>query len=581
MNDLPRLTKSKIQQWIGDASFHRGERYYRQGRIFNPRRQAETLKSLCTGSQPEPYRVEIRLGLKGIIAGTCSCPVGRGGRCKHAAALLLTWLHEPETFQKIEDLETSLSRRGKGELVALIFKMIERYPDLEMLLELPPPGEPETSRSLEPDLIHRQVNVAFSRAGDDWRSGARASADLLDVVGLGDEYAEHGNWRNAATVYETVASDVLENHGIVYDDEGDLNYVVYQCTKGLARCLEASDDPVHREGLLQALFHVYRWDVDSGGYGIGDDVPDRILELANIKERRKVAEWVQSALPEGNSWSDNYHRQAYGAFLLALLETELDDEAFLQISRETGRLHDLVDRLLTLKRTDEAENAARGAGDYELIHLADLFVSHGQVGLGEQLVRERTESSNDSRLTAWLKERAEERGDPVAALAFAETFFWQRPSTSAYADMKRLAEPLEQWAAMRARCLGRLKQEGNLALVTEIYVLEEEIDRALETLALYNRQHRWGRNTLALMVAQAAEESRPRDAVRFYLEEVERLIAGRGRGNYAEAANYLLRVRAVYEQMGEEKGWQTLIASLREKNRRLPAMQDEFNQAGL
>ena len=147
--------------------------------------------------------------------------------------------------------------------------------------------------------------------------------------------------------------------------------------------------------------------------------------------------------------------------------------------------------------------------------------------------------------------------------------------------MKRLAEPLEQWAVIRARSLGRLDEEGNLALLTEIHVLEEEIDRALEALERYSRQHRWGRNTLALSVAHAAEESRPRDAIRLYLEEVERLIAGRGRGNYAEAGSYLLRVRAVFEQMGEGKAWQTLIANLRERNRRLPAMQDEFNQAGL
>ena len=84
-----------------------------------------------------------------------------------------------------------------------------------------------------------------------------------------------------------------------------------------------------------------------------------------------------------------------------------------------------------------------------------------------------------------------------------------------------------------------------------------------------------------MKVAQAAEESRPRDAIRLYMVEVERLIAARGRGSYANAATYLLRVRAVHEQMGEEKAWQTLIADLREKNRRLPAMQDEFNQAGL
>ena len=67
MTDPPRLTEEKIRSWIGEPSFGRGERYYLQGRILNPHRQAETLKALCSGSHPEPYRVEIRLGLKGIV----------------------------------------------------------------------------------------------------------------------------------------------------------------------------------------------------------------------------------------------------------------------------------------------------------------------------------------------------------------------------------------------------------------------------------------------------------------------------------------------------------------------------------
>ena len=115
------------------------------------------------------------LSPQGIISGHCSCPVGGAGRCKHAAALLLTWLHEPEAFHELEALETNLAQRSKGELVALISKMIGRYPDLEMLLELPSPGDPDACDALDADLIRRQVNVAFSRAGDDWRSDARAS----------------------------------------------------------------------------------------------------------------------------------------------------------------------------------------------------------------------------------------------------------------------------------------------------------------------------------------------------------------------------------------------------------------------
>jgi len=582
MTDLPQLTKSKIQQWVSDDSFCRGERYYREGRIVDACRQAGTLMSRCVGSQPEPYRVEIFLGVEGIVSAYCSCPIGGGGRCKHVAALLLTWLHEPETFHEIEALETRLARRSKSELVALASKMIERYPDLEVLLELPTPGhENAGGDDVAPESIQRLVNVAFSQAGNDWRSGARASADLQDAVRLGDEYAEYKNWRNAATVYETVARGVLESWETVYDDEGDLSYVVNECAQGLARCLEAADDPRQRQGLLRALFDIYRWDVDAGGYGIGDEVPEQVLALAGPEERSRVAEWVRNALPEGDSWGDGYRRQAYGGFLLSLLQTELDDNSYLQICRETGRLNDLADRLLMLDRVDEAAAAARGAEDYDLLHLADLCVSHGQASLGEEVVRERAGASSDGRLTAWLKTRAEERGDRVEALALAETLFWQRPSLAAYVEMRRLAEPLEKWTPIRTRCLGRLEQEENLSLLVRIYVLEGEIDRALETFERCCRQHRWGSNTLAMEVAQAAEESRPREAIRLYLEEVERLIAGRGRGNYAQAADYLLRVRAVYGRMGEEEAWQRLIANLREKHRRLPAMKDEFTQAGL
>jgi len=576
-----RLTESAIQQWLGVDSFGRGERTYHQGRILNPQRQAETLKAICFGSQPEPYRVEIVLGPQGIVAGQCSCPVGGRGRCKHAAALLLTWLHEPHTFQEVEDLETQLARRSQAELVALISQMIDRYPDLEVLLELPAPGGSDGDQPLDPDVIRRQVNVAFSRAGHEWGAASRASTDLQDVVGLGDEYAEHENWRNAAIVYETVARGVLESYGEVYDHEGELNRVVYDCTEGLARCLDAIDDPVQRQGLLRALFDIYRWDVDSGGYGIGEEVPEHIMALASTEERRRVAEWVRSAVPQGDSWTDDYHRRAYGGFLLELLQTELDDESFLRICRETGRLHELVDRLLILNRVDEAVGSARGAGDYDLLGLADLFVSHGQGDLAKDMVRERAGTSKDSRLTAWLKVKAEADGELSEALACAETLFWHRPSEAAYAEMRRLALDLNRWTEVRAACLDRLTDERNWAMLTEIHLLESEIDRALQTLSELSRQPRWGRDTLSLKVAQAAEESRPRDAIRLYLAEVERLIAGKSRGSYAEAANLLLRVRAVYQQMGEEQAWRTVIADLREKNRRLPAMKDEFNRAGL
>jgi uncharacterized Zn finger protein len=326
---------------------------------------------------------------------------------------------------------------------------------------------------------------------------------------------------------------------------------------------------------------------------MGDEAPDIILEQAAPEEKRQVAGWVRDAIPAGNDWSDNYHRQRYGGFLLWLEEDQLDDEAFLRICRETNRWHDLVDRLLTLGRVEEASAAARQVGDYDLLQLADLFVSHGHGDLAEELIRERARTPQtgpggrartDSRLVVWLKERAQERGDLAGALALAESLFWEQPAVPGYQELRGLAHSLERWDGLRAAVLSRLANEGQYRLLTEIYLEEGEVDRALETLEQIRAPGwgwGWAGSSLRIQVAQAAEESRPREAIRLYMEAVERLIAARGRGSYTEAATYLVRVREVYHRLGEPETWETLIAGLREQNRRLRALHDELNRAGL
>jgi len=594
MTDLPELTESDVRRWTGEASFERGERYLSAGHILDPRLQGDTLKARCLGSHPAAYHVEVTLGQQGIVSGTCSCPVGGGGHCKHAAALLLTWVHQPEAFLQVEDLQTALEQRSKAELVALIRRMVARYPDLESLLELPVVGEAGAERPLDPQVIRRQASAAFYGAEfDEWGGVYSIAQRLLELVDVGDDYAEREEWRNAATVYETVMQVVLSNYGMVQDEGGDLHVVVGRCVEGLGECLEAAEDPARREGLLRALFDVYRWDVEYGGIDMGYEAPDIILEQAVPEEKQQVAGWVRDAIPAGNDWSDNYHRQRYGGFLLCLEEDQLDDEAFLRICRETNRWHDLVDRLLTLGRVEEAAAAARQVDDYDLLQLADLFVSHGHGDLAEELIRERARTPQagpdgrartDSRLVVWLKERAQGRGDLAEALALAESLFWERPAVPGYQELRGLAHSLERWDDLRAAILSRLANEGQYRLLTEIHLEEGEVDRALETLEQIGAgrwEWDWAGSPLRIQVAQAAEESRPREAIRLYMEAVERLIAARGRGSYTEAATYLVRVREVYQRLGERETWETLIAGLREHNRRLRALHDELNRAGL
>ena len=61
----------------------------------------------------------------------------------------------------------------------------------------------------------------------------------------------------------------------------------------------------------------------------------------------------------------------------------------------------------------------------------------------------------------------------------------------------------------------------------------------------------------------------------------KQLIQARGWDNYARAANYLARLRKLYQRLGEGKTWQALIADIREQNSSLRVLKEELNQVGL
>jgi uncharacterized Zn finger protein len=583
-HDLPQLTETDLKRWLEGASLERGRNYFAQGAIYNQRRQGSVLRAACHGSHRPSYSVQVVLGTQGVLAGHCSCPVGADGRCKHAAALLLAWLDDPGSFRQAEALEQSLARHSKAELVRLIEQMIQRYPDLERLVELAA-LHAQPAQEVDPEAIRRQVQAAFARASDRWESQADIAQDLHPILELADDYAEQGHCGNAALVYHTVAEETLEDQEqIVRDEGGDLHFVVANCVRGLANCLAGVEAPAEREAILRALFDIYRWDVLAGGVGIGDHVPDALAEHSAPGEKVRIGEWIDAALPAGTAWSDDYHRQVLGGLWLRLVGEEIDDEAFLDICRNTGRLVDLADRLLALGRHEEAINITARATDYDLLALADTFVRYGQAAEASRLVRERARTSKDQRLVEWLKQQASQQGNLAEALALAESLFWGRPSLQAYQEMRRLAQVVGEWAPLRAQTLARLSEGRNIALLAEIYLDESELDLALQAVEDLDKGHAvwaWGSQSLSLRAAEAVEASRPEAAIRLYLRHAERLIAQRGRDNYAAAAHYLQRVHALYRQTGEMEAWQALIQKIREPNRTLRALQDELKKAGL
>lgn len=578
---IPSLTHTDIKNWVGLSSFQKGMPYFSSGAIYEARCQGQTMKGRCRGSQTAYYQLEVTFGLASIVSADCSCPVGDGGRCKHVAALLLTWFDSPDSFEKIEDPTASLEKHSKEELIAIIRQMIQREPDLAVLLEMPLPGSKTDEKPMDAQVIRRQARHAMRRVDldEDWEGGGvyEAVADLQPLLDLAGQYLGQASPGNAAIIFREVTETLLGyEDAIMQEESGRLGSVIDACAEGLEECLKSITDSAQREKILKGLFDIYAWDVEAGGIGIGDGVTDILLAQATPQERQMIAGWSEAALQGKGDWS----RRTIGGLLLELQTDTLDDESFLEICRQTGLFKNLVERLLTLNRINEAVTESQRASDYELLSLADLFVQHDHGPQAETLIKERAKASQDTRLTVWLKDYAKKQGDLVQALAFAEKLFWLRPTVEAYVEVRQLAQP--QWAELRNKTLESLAQKGQHDLLTEIFLEEGLIDQALSSLDIAKKSNRyWGGSALQIRVALAASEQRPKESIRLYMQMIEHLIAQRGRENYAQAAGYLRSVRDAYLRLGEPHTWQALIANLREQHRNLPALKDEFNRAGL
>jgi len=579
MSSIPRISKSIIAHWTDNVYFQRGQKYYEQGAIYEQRIQGMTIKSKCSGSQAPFYRQEVLFDNKGIKSAECSCPVGDGGHCKHTVALLLTWVNDPNSFQEVEEVDAILEKLSKPELIALIKQMIVQDPDLESLLELPLAGG--ENKPLNIKAIRRQAEQAFQGADFEWGYAREIKRDLNPLLKLAAGYLSRNDAENSASIYMAIIETIIDNENeALGDEEGELLGVSYECAEALGDCLSKLKDSKKRLAILQILFSAYQWDtIKLGGVGAADCVPEILTAQTIPEERIEIAKWTRKILPNGNSWSDGYHRETLGRLLLDLESDILDDESYLKLCRETGRLNDLIERLLKLKRIKEAEDVARVAEDYPLFKTLEIFESHGQASLAEKLVTERLKTIKDDRLIDWLANRLKERGDWAGSLELEERLFWKYPNIDKYEKLRNLAKQLNGWGNLRSHIIRELEGKKDFDFLVRLYLFEKEAGNALATLE--KLPERWGDHSMHIEVAQAAKEQYPQESIRLFTKEAERFINYRDRGNYSQAALCLREIRDIHRQLNETQSWDKLIAEIRERFRKLPALQDELNQLKL
>jgi hypothetical protein len=587
MAPLREITERDVRALVDEGTFERGSEYAREGAIFDARRVGEALRARCEGTSQESYPVEVRATSEGVRAD-CTCPVGGHGPCKHAVALLLTWIARPADFLVLDDIQSLLGRRSKAELLALIEQMVRQEPDLETLLLAPMPGA-KRPRGDEAGLLRdrvalyrRRAGAIFRRASTEWGAVVGVAHDLRAMLAMGDGLLDAGDAADAFALYSAVSGAVIDGAEVYVrqDEDGLLHGVLVACVDGFERCLSVPDvSPEVREAALGALFDIL--DAEKDDSLQVDDIPETILRRTTPAEREKVAAWIRALRPEVTAWRE----LPYGRFLLDLEASAMTDEAYLVACRELDLHVERVRRLLQRHRTDEALKAAREAPEWAVHPLAVLLSEHGRDEDAEALVRARMPTPPDTALLQWLFDRVRRRGDMRETTRLIEALFTASPSLDRYLvarSLPRDAEGVEPWTAARARLIEVAERHPHLRV--EILLNEGEIDEALRRVKderTVDVARRLVTPGMKLRVAEEAERTHPAAAIGIYRDHVEGLVALGQRTHYREACKLIKRALGLYASSGMSFVGEEWLRELRLRHKRLRALTEEMKAAGL
>lgn len=577
---LPRVGQRVVRDGVGTRNHERAQNYLAWGAVFDARRQGMTLRARCEGSAEERYRVAVHFDMAGITGASCSCPVGENGACKHTGAVLLGWIERPGDFLPVLPLETALALLDRDELLALVRATLAERPEFGLVLESHLPRPLDAHRPAPaPDAWRARASDIFRRHGNAPEAVGAIVADLTKLADEGLALVQSDNVMGAVALHEQLISAILGRYRRFGEASAPLIALAKSHIDALVGCARRlTGNRLARDAVLKGALYLYRFDIEHGAVGSHGPGPGRyaaaaVAREASRDERSRLASFVRDETERAEEWA----RRAWSAVLLELEEGAIDDETWIARCRLFKQHGLLARRLVALRRLVEAQEEVARVADAELVEVAEALAGAGLGGEAERVVTaraERASEANRTKLTGWLRARAEARRDAAAVVEVNEAVFRAKPDAEGYDALREQAKAADVWDALRARLHTFLCERGN-PLLLDVLVRERAFDEAVEAA---KSEHFRGASSQAsrLKLAEAIEAERPRDAIELYQRHAEGLIQLRGRQNYREACRVAARVLALYDRTGDAAAGAGWFAALRAKYGTLTSLQAEI-----
>ncbi|HEX4946485.1 MAG TPA: SWIM zinc finger family protein [Blastocatellia bacterium] len=568
---LPKLTEAQVKSLASSQSYQRGVSYYHNESITNPVRQGMELRAECEGSDYEPYEVTATLNKNGVAETDCTCPYDYGGICKHIVALLLTYVHEPDSFEVLDDLQTDLSKLSKEELIQLVGDLVTREPKLKSVVNLSQ-AAPRGDKAMNVSAYRTQAKRAM--ASESHNTMRRELKALRETA---QRMAKAGDLLNAGAIYHAALDEATKGYDNVaweIDYDGYICIEIDGLAEGLGKCLkESTADADTRWQWIQALLQAEYKDHELGGVSFAPSAGDALLKFTNEEEWQKIETAIRAKIHRGSSWEQE-------SWVYFLSERRKKQSSKDDLIRELGSPQQQAELLIRKRKFDEAMPVLRGAvaGLPGLLkQFADSLLAAGAAPQALQLVEENTsDPRNRSTAYEWLVNYYEKHGALEELVDAQLQLFLIYPNFEAYKKLAEKSRQLGNWNPMRAAAMKAVEANKNHFLLMDILLYEGNLKEALELWP--KAQWGWSVN-YELKLAQACEQEMPKKALEIYQKIVEREINARNRENYKQAAQYLKKVRKLFETLEAQEEWRMYLAGLRTKYSSLRALKEELERA--
>jgi uncharacterized Zn finger protein len=179
------ITETQLAQAVDEKTFHRAQPYVRE---FTHRLLSG---HTITGRVAGPHGVyTVSLASEGVtLKPSCSCRTD-GEFCRHAIALGLTYLEEPETFYDLRTLMARLEQCRHSDLIALILQMATRYPQILGMLGVEGFADEEEDELDDEELYDddfEEEDDEFEEDDDELEDDEEGLSEGVDVEAIYEE----------------------------------------------------------------------------------------------------------------------------------------------------------------------------------------------------------------------------------------------------------------------------------------------------------------------------------------------------------------------------------------------------------